>query len=102
MPEGPTASDPAGRQARGRQRLDKWLVYARFVKTRGIAQDLVSSGRVRINGERAARPDRLVGPGDKLTLALPHATMVVEIVAMAEKRGSAPEAQKLYVIVQPD
>lgn len=89
-------------QSSERQRLDKWLVYARFVKTRSVALELVQKGRVRINGDRVNRPDRLVGPGDVLTLALPHATMVVEVIGLAEKRGSAPEAQQLYVIVQPD
>lgn len=95
-------SDSSEAVASERQRLDKWLVYARFVKTRSVALDLVSAGRVRINGERAGRPDRLIGRGDVLTLALPHATAVIRVEGFAERRGSAPEAQKLYVIVQPD
>jgi ribosome-associated heat shock protein Hsp15 len=85
-----------------RQRLDKWLVYARFVKTRSVALELVEKGRVRINGERAGRPDRQISRGDVLTLALPHATCVVRVEDFAERRGSAPEAQALYIIVQPD
>lgn len=104
MPSRPGSQDSVASKAQSsdRQRLDKWLVYARFVKTRGVALELVEKGRVRINGERSKRPDRLIGPGDVLTLALPHATMVVEIIGLADKRGSAPEAQQLYVIVQPD
>ena len=85
-----------------RQRLDKFLVYARFVKTRSVALDLVSAGRVRINSEKPGRPDRAVFIGDVLTLALPHATLVIEIAAFADRRGSPAEAQKLYAIVQPD
>ena len=85
-----------------RQRLDKWLVYARFVKTRSVALELVKKGRVRINGERAGRPDRQIARGDMLTLALPHATSVVRVEDFAKRRGSAPEAQALYMIVQPD
>jgi len=84
-----------------RQRLDKWLVYARFVKTRSVALDLVEKGRVRINGERVKRPDRQIARGDVLTMALPHATLVVRVDDLAERRGSASDAQALYVIVQP-
>lgn len=98
MPKGADGTAPA----LDRQRLDKFLVYARFVKTRGVALDLVSAGRVRINGEKPGRPDRSLFIGDVLTLALPHATLVVRVIAFAERRGSPAEAQKLYVIVQPD
>lgn len=84
-----------------RQRLDKWLVYARFVKTRSVALELVEKGRVRINGERVKRPDRQIARGDVLTMALPHATLVVQVDDFAERRGSASDAQALYVIVQP-
>ena len=85
-----------------RQRLDKWLVYARFVKTRSVALELVEKGRVRINGERAGRPDRQISRGDVLTLALPHATCVVQVEGFAERRGSAAEAQALHGLVKPD
>ena len=88
--------------AMDRQRLDKFLVYARFVKTRAVALDLVNAGRVRINGEKPARPDRAVFIGNVLTLALPHATLVIEVLGFAERRGSPIDAQKLYAIVQPD
>jgi ribosome-associated heat shock protein Hsp15 len=79
-----------------RQRLDKWLVYARFAKTRSVAVELVEDGRVRLNGDRTTNPTRLVGPGDVLTLALPHATKLVRVVSAAERRGSFPDAQLLY------
>ena len=79
-----------------RQRIDKWLVYARFVKTRAAASLLVEDGRVRLNGVRMTRPDRAVKSGDVLTLALPHATQVVRITGLAERRGAAAVAQALY------
>ena len=97
MGRGAASSEPVASE---RQRLDKWLVYARFVKTRGVALDLVTAGRVRLNGEKIKRPDRAIGRGDMLTLALPHATLVVRVEDFAERRGSAPEAKNLYVIVQ--
>lgn len=82
-----------------RQRLDKWLVYARFVKTREIAQRLVERGHVRINAERIKKPDRSVNIDDVLTLALPHGTFVVRVLSVAERRGSPSDAQALYETV---
>ena len=79
-----------------RQRLDKWLVYARFVKTRSVALELIGKGRVRLNGNRETKPDRALAVGDVLTLALPHATEVVSVLSVAQKRGSASEAGELY------
>lgn len=78
------------------QRLDKWLVYARFVKTRSVALELISKGRVRLNNHRETKPDRHLEVGDVLTLALPHATEVVSVQSLALKRGSATEAGTLY------
>lgn len=79
-----------------RQRLDKWLVYARFARTRTLAAGLVEGGRIRVNGQRVTSTTRQVGPGDVLTMALPHATRVVRILGAAERRGSFPDAQQLY------
>ena len=76
-----TATPSPPDAASERQRLDKWLVYARFAKTRSVALELVENGRVRLNGDRTTNPTRLVGPGDVLTLALPHATKLVRIVS---------------------
>ena len=79
-----------------RQRLDKFLVYARFVKTRALASELIKRGRVRLNGQRISKPDRQIGPGDVLTLTLPHATEVVRLRDVPEKRGSAQVTIELY------
>lgn len=79
-----------------RQRLDKFLVYARFVKTRALASALVKRGRVRLNGERMSKPDRQIGPGDVLTLSLPHGTEVVRLLDLPDKRGSAKVTTALY------
>lgn len=79
-----------------RQRIDKWLVCARFVKTRGLAVRLVEGKRVRLNGRRIDRAHALVGPGDVLTLPLGRVVRVVRILALAERRGPASEARLLY------
>jgi ribosome-associated heat shock protein Hsp15 len=80
----------------GRQRLDKWLWFARFAKTRSLSARLVAEGCVRVNGVRAEAPAKLVGAGDVLTIAAPHVTAVVRVVAPGERRGPATEARLLY------
>jgi ribosome-associated heat shock protein Hsp15 len=78
------------------QRLDKWLVVARFARTRSLAQALIEEGHVRLEGKRVTDGARKLRPGDVLTLALPHATKVVRIKAAAERRGSFAVARLLY------
>ena len=86
----------------GSQRLDKWLVVARFARTRSLAQTLVEQGHVRLGGKRVTDGARKLRVGDVLTLALPHATTVVRVRAGAEKRGSFAVARELYEMVGPD
>jgi len=88
------ASSPA--EGRERIRLDKWLWQARFVKSRSLAAGLVEGGHVRVNGERAQKGARAVGPGDVLTVAVAERIRVVRILACGTRRGPAPEAQSLY------
>jgi len=79
-----------------RQRLDKWLWFARFARTRPAAVRLAEDGHVRIDGRRVVNPAQGVKLGDVLTLALPHATMVVRVLAFAERRGPFETARLLY------
>jgi ribosome-associated heat shock protein Hsp15 len=81
-------------------RLDKWLFHARFYRTRPLAQAATQSGRVRLNGVRIEKPGHGVKPGDVLTLGRGGQVMAVRIVALAERRGPAPEAQKLYEVLE--
>lgn len=81
----------------GQQRLDKWLWYARIVKTRSLAAKLVASGHVRVNGVRIEQTARAVGPGDVLTVALLNTTLVLEVLAPGDRRGPAVEARQLYL-----
>lgn len=78
------------------QRIDKWLWCARFAKSRTLAASLVSDGRVRVNGERCIKPAHNLKPGDVLSIAHGPAVRVVRMLAAAERRGPAPEAQRLY------
>ena len=77
-------------------RLDKWLVHARFCKTRSVAAALVGAGHVRVNGDRAQKPAQTVAPGDILTLVQPRVVRVLRVEALGLRRGPASEARTLY------
>lgn len=79
-----------------RQRLDKWLWFARFAKTRATAVRLVEDGHVRLGGRRILNPAQGLKLGDVLTLALPHATVVVRLLALGERREAFERAALLY------
>lgn len=82
--------------AADRQRLDKWLWFARLVKTRTLAQELAQSGRVRLNGRKVDSAAQAVKIGDVLTIGLHGRVRVLAVRAFAERRGGAPEAVTLY------
>ncbi len=81
-------------------RLDKWLFCGRFYRTRSLAQAAVTAGKVRLNGIRLDKPGHAAKPGDVLTLGKGADVMVVRIVALALRRGSAAEAKSLYEILE--
>jgi ribosome-associated heat shock protein Hsp15 len=78
------------------QRLDKFLFYARFCRTRAIAASLIAGGLVRINRQPTEKPGARVRIGDVLTMPLPQSVKVVEVIGLATRRGTAPQAQQLY------
>ena len=76
-------------------RLDKWLWAARFFKTRGLAQLAVAGGRVKLNGDRI-KPAHAVKAGDALAVRIEEIEWQVMVRGLAERRGPAQEANKLY------
>jgi ribosome-associated heat shock protein Hsp15 len=84
-----------------RLRLDKWLWQARFFKSRGLAAELIEAGSVRVNGTRISRPGRDIAVGDTLTFPQGARIRVVRILALGFRRGPAPEAQALYLDLDP-
>jgi ribosome-associated heat shock protein Hsp15 len=87
--------------AAAKLRLDKWLWQARFCKSRSLAAELIEAGAVRVNGTRVSRPGRDVGTGDVLTFPQGARIRVVRILALGLRRGPAPEAQALYLDLDP-
>jgi ribosome-associated heat shock protein Hsp15 len=79
-----------------RVRVDKWLWAARFFKTRALAQAAVVAGKVRLHNERI-KPSKDVRTGDVLVIRVGEFEWHVIIAAVAERRGPADEARKLYV-----
>lgn len=76
-------------------RVDKWLWTARLFKTRGLAAEAVSGGRVHVNG-LAVKPSREVRTGDELEITIGTVRRTVIVRGAAERRGPAAEAAKLY------
>lgn len=76
-------------------RLDKWLWAARFFKTRSLAKTAIEGGKVHYNGTRA-KPSRPVEVGAVLRLRKGFDDLTVEVLALSDRRGPAPEARKLY------
>jgi len=79
-----------------KQRLDKWLWFARIVKTRSLASKLILDGHVRVNAQRAETPSKSVAPGDVLTIALENRIAVLRIVAIGARRGPFSEGRLLF------
>jgi ribosome-associated heat shock protein Hsp15 len=84
-----------------RQRLDRFLFFARAVKARTLAQKLIESGAVRINSERTIASDARVGAGDVLTMTIHARLLVWRIRDPGSRRGPASEAAALYEDLSP-
>ena len=82
-------------------RLDKWLWYARFCKSRSLASQLCREGRVRVNRAVVAKPNHTVRPDDVLTFAQGHHVRIIRVVALGVRRGPATEARALYDDLAP-
>jgi ribosome-associated heat shock protein Hsp15 len=82
-------------------RIDKWLWFARFVKTRSLASKLVSDGRMRVNGAPTQKAHYAVKAGDVLTFPLGPHIRVIKVLDLGTRRGPAVEAQTLYEDLDP-
>ena len=89
--------EPAQLGVADRQRLDKWLWFARLVKTRKQAVCLIEDGHVRIDSLRTYVASKPVGPGNVLTIALEGHVRVLRIVAIAARRGPARESRAILL-----
>ncbi len=77
-------------------RLDRFLWFARFARTRSAAQLLAEDGHLRITGRPATSRHAPVRVGDVLTFARGPHVQVIRIEALPYRRGPAPEARACY------
>ena len=84
------------------QRLDKWLWFARIVKTRTRATQLVCGGKVRVNRAKIDKASHTIRAGDVVTVTVKRRICVLEVLTTGQRRGPAPEAQGLYRDLTPE
>ena len=77
-------------------RLDRFLWFARFAKTRALAQAMAGDGHLRITGRPATSRHALVRVGDVLTFTRGPLVQVIRIETLPYRRGPAPEARACY------
>ena len=83
-------------------RLDKWLWHARFFKSRSLASRVCAKGRVRIDGQVVRKAHYIVRIGHVLTFPQARQIRVVRVEGLGTRRGSAVEAQALYIEIGAD
>lgn len=76
-------------------RIDKWLWAARFYKTRTLASEEITRGRVEVNGQEV-KPAREVKVGDTVGVRHGNVLRTVLVKGLSGTRGPAPVAQQLY------
>ena len=77
-------------------RVDRWLFFCRFFKTRGLATAAVSGGHVKLNGERTT-PGSRVKCGDRIDLVRERLAYSLTVTDIPRRRGPAAEAKKCYL-----
>ena len=83
-------------------RLDKWLWFARLMKSRSDAQELCESRRLRLDGRVIEKASTVVRPGQVLSFPKGNRIVAVRVEALADRRGPYSEAQHLYTDLSPD
>ncbi|MGC1457009.1 MAG: RNA-binding S4 domain-containing protein [Steroidobacteraceae bacterium] len=76
-------------------RIDRWLFFVRLFKSRSLASEAVTGGRVHVNGERV-KPSRVVRSGDQVVFNRGAVAFDCEVTALPVRRGPAPEAAACY------
>lgn len=82
-------------------RVDRWLWFGRFFKSRSIASIVCATRKVRINGVAPAKANHLLRVGDVLTFPAGEVIRVVQVAALGTRRGPAAEALSLYEDLAP-
>ncbi len=76
--------------------MDRFLHCIRLVKSRTLAQGVIDTGHVRIDGKRVAKPSEPVRVGSTIALPLRDRVRVLKVTALPARRGPASEARECY------
>ncbi len=86
-------------------RLDKFLFFCRITKTRALAQNIISAGHVRIDGQPVTTAHHAIRPGQVITFPIHDQVRVLRVEALPTRRGPASEAKTHYcdlLVQSPD
>ena len=81
-------------------RIDKWLWWARFFKTRSLSAKKISNGAVRVNSCRVLKPSAEITLNDVLTLKQGNVVQVVRVVSLGQRRENYEKAKKMYEYIE--
>ena len=77
-------------------RIDRYLHCIRLVKSRTLAQGLIDTGHVRIDGKRVEKPSEPVRIGSTIALPLHDRVRILRVLHLPARRGPAAEARTCY------
>ena len=77
-------------------RLDTWLWYARFYKSRSLSSKAISSGKLRVNSNKIIKPASKVKINDVITINHTNMVRIIQVQSLGSRRGPANEAYNLY------
>jgi ribosome-associated heat shock protein Hsp15 len=77
-------------------RIDRFLFFIRLLKSRTLAQGLIETGHVRLDGKRVEKPSEDVRVGSTIALPLHGKVRVIRVLGLPERRGPASEAATCY------
>jgi len=77
-------------------RIDRFLFFIRLVKSRTLAQGLIDTGHVRLDGRRVEKPSEDVRVGSTIAFPLHGRVRVLRVLGLPERRGPASEARTCY------
>ena len=83
-------------------RLDIWLWYARFYKSRTMSSKAILSGKLRVNANKIIKPASKIKINDVLTINHPYMVRIIQVQSLGSRRGPASEAQQLYKVLSGD
>ena len=83
-------------------RIDRFLFFIRLAKSRTLAQSLVETGHIRIDGKRVTKASDEVRVGSIVALPLHGRTRVLRVIDLPSRRGPASEARACYAEVGVD